>query len=64
MSAAATVRLLLLDADAVIQRMPDRWLEDVLGQLAVGWGHSADDLEADAALWGRARAVLDEKGAA
>lgn len=60
MSAAATVRLLLLDADAVIQRMPDRWLEDVLGQLAVGWGHSADDLEADAALWGRARAVLDE----
>ncbi|QRO86943.1 HAD family hydrolase [Kytococcus sedentarius] len=56
----STVRLLLLDADAVIQRMPDTWRDDALAHLAAGWGASADDLAADTALWGRTRAVLDE----
>ena len=56
----STVRLLLLDADAVIQRMPDTWRDDALAHLAAGWGASAEDLAADTALWGRTRAVLDE----
>ncbi|WP_374927874.1 HAD-IA family hydrolase [Kytococcus sedentarius] len=56
----STVRLLLLDADAVIQRMPDTWRDDALAHLAAGWDRSPNDLAEDTALWGRARAVLDE----
>ncbi|WP_462416956.1 HAD-IA family hydrolase [Kytococcus sp. Marseille-QA3725] len=53
------VRLLLLDADAVIQRMPDGWREEALAHLAVGWD-TTGRVEDDPELWGRARAVLDE----
>lgn len=64
MSTPRTVRLLLLDADAVVQRMPAGWLESVLAHIAGGWGHAPDALAHDTALWGRSRAVLDEVFAA
>lgn len=54
------VRLLLLDADAVIQRMPDGWKDEAITLLATGWGTPADRVADDPALWGRAQAVLDE----
>lgn len=60
MPSPTTVRLLLLDADAVIQRMPEGWLEGVLAQVVAGWKEAPEALTEDPAVWGRARAVLDE----